>query len=184
VKTITRAVLTLAACAALLSAAEPLSLTAPDGKPVSVPLSGKTTAVIFVSVQCPVSNAYNGRMKELFGEYKAKGVDFVFVNANSTESAADVARHASTNGFPFAVYKDVNNAMADRLNAQVTPETYVFDKSGNLAYHGSIDDSQTVERITKRPLKAALDAVLAGKPAPAAESKAFGCGIKRANKQS
>jgi len=184
VNTLKKAVLALAACAALLPAAEPLKLTAPDGKTVTVPLTGKTTAVIFVSVQCPVSNAYNGRMKELYSEYKAKGVDLVFVNANATESQADVAKHAADNGFAFAVYKDVDNVMADRLNAQVTPETYVFDKSGNLAYHGSIDDSQAVERISKKPLKGALDAILAGSAPPAASSKAFGCSIKRAKKQS
>ncbi|MBA3974939.1 MAG: hypothetical protein C0504_12080 [Candidatus Solibacter sp.] len=183
-KSIRHAVLALAACAALVTAAEPLALTGTGGNPVSVKLEGKTTAVFFVATQCPVSNDYNGRMKELYGEYKPKGIDFVFVNSNSTESAADVVKHAQDNGFTFAVHKDVDNKVADRFNAQVTPEVLVFDKSGNIAYRGSIDDSRAAARITKRPLKDALDAMVAGKAVPAAESKAFGCTIKRAKKQS
>lgn len=183
-KSISQAVLALAACAALLPASEPLSLTSTDGKPVSISLEGKTTALVFVATQCPVSNDYNSRMKDLHGEYKAKGVNFVFVNSNSSESAADVVKHAQDNGFAFAVLKDHDNKLADRLSAQVTPEVFVFDKTGKIAYHGSIDDSRAIDRISKRPLKDALDAVLAGKAAPVAESKAFGCTIKRAKKQS
>lgn len=183
-KSLRQAVLALAACAALLPASEPLSLTGTDGKPVSISLEGKTTALIFVATQCPVSNDYNSRMKDLYSEYKAKGVDFVFVNSNSSEPAAEVVKHAKDNGFSFAVHKDNDNKLADRFSAQVTPEVFVFDKTGKVAYHGSIDDSRAVDRISKRPLKDALDAVLAGKAAPAAESKAFGCTIKRAKKQS
>lgn len=183
-KSIRHAVLALASCAAILPAAEPLVLTGTDGKPVTVKLEGKTTALVFVSVQCPVSNDYNGRMKELYSEYKPKGIDFVFVNANATESATDVVKHAQDNGFNFAVLKDVDNKVADRFSAQVTPEVLVFDKSGKAVYHGSIDDSRAEARITKRPLKNALDAVLAGKAVPVAESKAFGCTIKRVRKQS
>ncbi len=182
-KSIRHAVLALAACAAILPAAEPLKLTTLDGQPVSIGLEGKTTAVVFVSVQCPVSNAYNGRMKALYSEYKAKGIDFVFVNSNATESAEAAAKHAQTN-FNFAVHKDPDNKVADRLSAQVTPEVFLFDKAGKVIYHGSIDDSQAEARITKRPFKDALDAVIAGKAVPVAESKAFGCTIKRANKQS
>lgn len=183
-KSLRQAVLALAACAALLPAAEPLSLTGTDGKPVSISLEGKTTALVFVSTQCPVSNDYNGRMKALYNEYKAKGVNFVFANANSVESPTDVAKHSTDNGFTFAVHKDNDNKLADRFSAQVTPEVFVFDKTGKVAYHGSIDDSRAVDRISKRPLKDALDAVLAGKAAPVAQSKAFGCTIKRAKKQS
>jgi len=182
-KSIRQAVLVLAACAAILPAGEPLKLNSLDGQAVSIGLDGKTTAVVFVSVQCPVSNAYNGRMKALYSEYKAKGIDFVFVNANATESAGAAARHAQAN-FNFTVYKDPDNKVADRLSAQVTPEVFLFDKSGKVVYHGSIDDSQAEARISKRPFKDALDAVVAGKTVPAAESKAFGCSIKRASKQS
>ena len=87
--------------------------------------------------------------------------------------------------FAFPVYKDPNNSLADRFNAQVTPETFVIDRTGVLRYHGSIDDSPANEaRVTARPLRDALDSVLAGKDVARKEVKAMGCTIKRARRSS
>jgi peroxiredoxin len=145
-------------------------------------LRGAVTLVMFISVQCPVSNAYDDRMKALYEDYAPKGVKFVVINANRTEPPAAVQEHAQEHGFPFAVYKDQNNVVADRFGATVTPETYVVDSAGILRYHGSIDDSQTLARVTTQRLRLALDAVLAGKEPPQTETKAFGCSIKRVPK--
>jgi peroxiredoxin len=145
-------------------------------------LKGDLTVVMFIATQCPVSNAYNERMKALYTEYAPKGVKFVFINANRTESAADVARHAQEHGFPFQVYKDDDNVTADRFGASVTPEAFVLDRTGAIRYHGSVDDSQTIERVQSQRLRNALDAVLAGQPVGQPETKAFGCSIKRVKK--
>lgn len=142
-------------------------------------LRGPVTVVVFTSTTCPVSNAYNDRMNSVYREYSTKGVKFIFVNANQNESASDVALHAKSVGFVFPVYKDPDNALADRFDAQVTPETYVIDSTGTLVYHGQIDDSRNEKRVQQQGLRMALDAVLAGKPVPVAETKAFGCSIKR-----
>ncbi len=72
--------------------------------------------------------------------------------------------------------------VADRFGAEVTPESYVVDSSGIMRYHGQIDDSRNEPHIKKRTLSVALDAMLAGKPVPAQETKAFGCTIKRVRK--
>lgn len=145
-------------------------------------LRGNVTVITFISVQCPVSNAYNDRMNAIYKDYTAKGVKFVFVNANRTEPASAVSEHAKAVGFAFPVYKDSNNELADRFNAQVTPESYVIDSTGTMRYHGSIDDSQNPARIQKQPLRTALDAVLAGSAVTIPETKAFGCSIKRVHK--
>lgn len=142
-------------------------------------LKGNTTVVAFIATRCPVSNAYNERMENLYKEYSAKGVKFIFVNANRNEDAAEVKEHAKSSGFTFPVYKDQGSAAAERFGAQVTPETYVIDRSGIVRYHGSIDDSQNPARIHTQGLRAALDAVLAGREVKTAETKAFGCTIKR-----
>jgi len=145
-------------------------------------LKGDVTVVTFISVQCPVSNAYTGRMNAIYKDYSPKRVKFIFVNANRTEPAAAVEEHAKAVGFVFPVYKDVNNELADRFNAQVTPESYVIDSTGTIRYHGSIDDSQNVARVQKQGLRLALDAVLAGSAVSVPEAKAFGCSIKRIRK--
>lgn len=163
---------------------EALKVSDLNGSAVSLPLAGKTTAVIFVSTQCPVSNAYNERMKALYADYASKGVEFVGINSNSTEAPEVVAKHAADKGFQFRVYKDQDNVLADKLNAQVTPEVYLFNKEGTLVYHGPIDNSQNEANITQKTFREALDATLDGKAIATPESKAFGCGIKRVKKAS
>ena len=154
-----------------------------DNKPVTVGnwKDAKATVVLFMSARCPVSNAYNGRMKAIAANYAAKGVRVYGVNANSTETATEIAAHAKKQGFGFPVLQDAGNKIADRFTAGVTPEAYVIDAKGSLVYWGRVDDSQDAANVTKSDLKLALDAVLAGKPVPAATTRAFGCSIKRAN---
>ena len=147
-------------------------------------LKGDTTVVVFVSTACPISNGYNDRMKVVYNDYSAKGVHFVFINANSTEPASEVAAHAKAHAFQFRVYKDANGSAADLFGAQVTPETFVMDKEGVIRYRGYVDDSVTEARVHNRGLRLALDAVLAGKAVPVAETKAFGCTIKRRRRAS
>ena len=156
-----------------------------DGKAVAFSsLKGPITVVTFIATQCPVSNSYNRRMIDLYRDYTAKNVKFIFVNANRSEPADEVREHAKRVGFPFAVYKDPGNVVADRFDAQVTPESYVIDNTGVLRYHGAIDDNMNESQVHTRRLRAALDALLAGQPVPSAETKAFGCTIKRVHKAS
>ena len=148
------------------------------------PSAAKATAVVFVSTQCPVSNAYNERFNELYRDYQNRDVQFVFVNANANEALAEVNSHAKAHNFAFKVYKDPDNDLADKLNAQYTPEVFLFDRAGKLVYHGRIDDSRELGKVAKKDTRAALDAMLAGQPVPVAETKAFGCTIKRSKKAS
>jgi thiol-disulfide isomerase/thioredoxin len=186
-------VIALALSAAILSAQEfktgsqvtDFQVRDLDGKAVSFSaLKGPITVVTFIATQCPVSNSYNQRMIELYKDYAPKNVKFIFVNANRSEPASEVRQHAQRVGFAFPVYKDPDNVVADRFDAQVTPESYVIDSSGILRYHGSIDDDMNAARVHTQRLRLALDALLAGKPVPATETKAFGCTIKRVHKVS
>jgi len=153
-----------------------------DGKPVEIQTAGKITAVIFISTQCPISNDYNERMKALYNEFSPRGVQFVFLNANSTESSAEAAEHARKHGFPFRVLKDVNNVEADRFGAEFTPHVFVIGKNSEVIYRGAIDDSRPADKVARRYLQDVLNAALAGKPLPVTETKAFGCTIKRVKK--
>ena len=142
-------------------------------------LRGPVTVVLFIATRCPISNSYNQRMNAIFSDYRGKDVHFVFINSNANEAAAEVAQHAKSAAFLFPVYKDPGNRVADRFGAMATPESYVIDSKGMLRYHGYIDDSTNEARVKNRGLRNALDAVLAGKDIPAAETKAFGCTIKK-----
>ncbi len=153
-----------------------------DGKAVSLSAmlkQNKYAVIMFISTQCPVSNAYNGRMEKLFESYGKKGIAFAGINANKEELVADIAAHAKDKGFTFPVLKDEKNVIADAYGAQSTPEVYVVNQKGKLLYHGRIDDSKKEEKVQSSDLANALDALLAGKNVTVAQTKAIGCSIKR-----
>ena len=139
----------------------------------------KGTVVIFIATKCPVSNAYNDRMEKLAEDYKAKGINVIGINANSTEPAAEVKSHAAEKGLKFTILKDDGNKIADRLGATRTPEAYLLDTNFKLLYHGRIDNSQKIEGVTSNDVREALDEMLAGKAISKTGGAAFGCSIKR-----
>jgi peroxiredoxin len=143
-------------------------------------LAGKNgTVLLFIAVQCPVSNAYNERMEKLAQDYKAKGIAVVGINSNVAEDAAAVKAHAAEHSLSFPILKDPGNKVADKLGASVTPEAYFLDPSNKLLYHGRIDNSRNAAQIETSDLRNALDAALNGKPVEKTEARAFGCSIKR-----
>ncbi len=188
---IAAALLALAACGPAAGAGPAIGAPAPDftlpsaldGTAVALKdllAKNSAVAVIFVATKCPVSNAYNDRMAALGKEYAAKGVAFVGINSNKTEPAAEVAEHAKAHGFTFPVLKDPGNKVADAYAATRTPEVFLIESSGKLVYHGRIDENQDDPKAVRSPdLRNALDALLSGRPVPVAETKAFGCTIKR-----
>lgn len=144
-------------------------------------LKGKNGVVlIFIATNCPVSNAYNERMEKLAQDFKARGVNLVGINANATESAAEVKDHAAKNNLTFTILKDNGNKIADTLGAMRTPEAYFLDASNKLLYHGRIDNSRDVTQVNSSELRDAIEATLSGKPVPKTTANAFGCSIKRA----
>ena len=144
-------------------------------------LKGKNgTLLIFMSVKCPVSNAYNERMEKLYQDYKDKGIAVIGINSNVAEDAAAAKSHAAEKGLHFAILKDPGNKVADQLGASVTPEAYLLDGNNKLIYRGRIDNSQNSAAIESNDLRSAIDSHLAGKTIEKAEAKAFGCSIKRA----
>jgi len=144
-------------------------------------LAGKNgTVLIFIAVQCPVSNAYNERMEKLAQDYKARGINVVGINSNVAEDAAAVKAHAAAHNLTFTILKDPGNKIADKLGASVTPEAYFLDTNNKLLYHGRIDNARNPAQLETSDLRNALDAALAGKAVEKTEAKAFGCTIKRA----
>ncbi len=156
-----------------------------SGKPHALyELQGKkAVAVIFIATRCPYSNAFNGVMARLAREYADRDVAFVGINANKTEPVAEVAEHARSHGLGFLVLKDEGNVIANRLGASVTPEVFLLDSNWTLRYHGALGGSHhpTTDpaRAADTEIRPALDAALSGQPVAVAETKAFGCTIKR-----
>lgn len=143
----------------------------------------KAVVLIFVSTQCPVSNAYNERMAKLHEDFKERGVAFLGINANVAEDVSNIKKHAAENKLPFVILKDKDNLIADKLEASVTPEVYIVNAKHEVLYHGRIDDSRNAEKVTSQDTRKALEEILAGKEVSEARTKAFGCSIKRVAKE-
>jgi peroxiredoxin len=142
-------------------------------------LKGKNgTLIIFLSVQCPVVKAYDERINKIAEDYSAKGINVIGINSNYTETAEKIKKHTEDN-YKFTVLIDKGNVIADKFNASATPETFFFDKTGKLAYHGGIDNNKNSEEATNSYLRDALDETLAGKTITKAETRSFGCTIKK-----
>ncbi|MCX8010798.1 MAG: thioredoxin family protein, partial [Ignavibacteria bacterium] len=77
---------------------------------------------------------------------------------------------------------DINNIIADKYGAAVTPEIFVLNGNLELLYHGRIDDNRKASKVEVNDLRNALDEILSGKPVSVQSTKAFGCTIKRVNK--
>ncbi len=159
-------------------------LTGTDGASYDLKEALKTNqaaVVLFVATKCPYSNAYNERYNALAADLKKLGkkVAFFAINSNDTEPMDEVKKHAGEHKFSFPVLKDEKHAIADAYKAEKTPEAYLIGADGKIFYHGRIDDDTQGKKITRKDLWVALDEHLGGKKVAVAETKAFGCSIKR-----
>ena len=158
-----------------LAMAAAITLATLDGGSIRVePPESEATAIVFVSTVCPVSNDYVDRYIGLFEAYGHRGVRFLLVYSNKTESVADIRKHVSEGRFPFPVYRDPGNVVADLYAAAVTPTVVLVDRAGRERYRGKIDNAVHPARVTERYLEDAIQAVLAGKPVPRARTEAYG----------
>src|SRR5947209_13640969 len=160
---------------------ENFSLPDTDGKVQTLEgLKGKNGAVIiFLSAQCPVVKGYKDRINQIAAEAKSKGIGFIGINSNSTEDLNWVKSNIVEYGYKFPVLIDKGNVLADKLDAQATPEVYYVNAQNQLLYHGAIDNDQKGTNVTEKYLNTAFDASLSGKPIEKTRVRAFGCSIKR-----
>lgn len=147
-------------------------------------LRGKNgTVIVWLSAQCPVVKQYNARINEISEEFKAKGINFIGINSNATESLDWVKSNAAEVGYKFPVLVDKGNVLADKFNASVTPEIFYFDGTNKLLYHGAIDNDRSGNNVTVGYLRNAAESALAGKEIATTKANAFGCTIKRAERK-
>ena len=162
--------------------------------PAAKARGAKAVVFLFVAVDCPISNAYapeTNRICQAYGKADDRGkdgdkkdgaFDFYFVHADPDLAPADAKKHAADYGYGCPLLMDPKKELAGALGAKVTPEAFVVSAEGLVLYHGRIDDRYVAygkSRIepTVRDLRAALDAIEAGKPVATPETKAIGCPI-------
>jgi peroxiredoxin len=157
----------------------------------------KILVVIFTCNHCPTAQYYEERIKQLATDYQGKGVAVVAIMPNDPKSVwldeqgwSDLgdtfdemknrARDRQFN-FPY-LYDGDTESVAHAYGPAVTPHAFVFDAARKLHYVGAIDDSERIQHVTKHYMRDALDALLAGKEPPVAQTKAVGCSVKWSGK--
>ncbi|MCB2197790.1 thioredoxin family protein [bacterium] len=175
-----------------LGAAIPMAdkeMKATDGSMVSVEsVAGeKGTLVVFSCVHCPYVKAWDDRMAAIANDAKKAGFGVIFINSNSTKKSPgdgleQMAEQAKKQGYGFPYVHDANSEMAVAFGATRTPEAFLFDGTGKLAYHGTIDDNaQEPDAVEATYLKDAVMSLSEGNSIKMAETKAIGCSIKFAS---
>jgi len=140
--------------------------------------------VMFICNHCPYVQAVEDRIVALGREYGPRGVQLVGICANDPTDYPDdrperlLARwRDKAYGFPYLI--DETQDVARTFGAVCTPDLYVFDREHRLAYHGRLDDDwQRPEKVRRRDLAAALDALLEGRAPSAQQTHSIGCSIK------
>ena len=172
----------------------PLGTTAPDfqlpdtdGKIISLASFKDKAAllVIFMCNHCPYVIHIRGGLAQLAYDYAAKNVGIVGINSNDAknypaDSPAKMKDEVKTAGYTFPYLHDETQAVAKNYHAACTPDIFLFDRSRRLVYRGQFDASRPGNGIpvTGKDLRAAIDAVLAGKPTSELQVASIGCNIK------
>lgn len=141
--------------------------------------------VIFMCNHCPYVKHIRSGLAQLARDYQPSGVAVVGINSNdvanyTADSPAKMAEEARSAGYIFPYLYDATQEVAKAFRAACTPDIYLFDQSQRLVYRGQLDDSRPGNGlpVTGKDLRAAIDAVLAGKPASPNQKPSIGCNIK------
>lgn len=141
--------------------------------------------VAFICNHCPYVRHVRGGFVAFAREYQSKGLAIVAISANDAASYPDDApeamvREAKNAGFTFPYLYDETQAVARAYEAICTPDFFLFDRERKLVYRGRFDASRpgSNQPVTGGDLRAAADALLAGRPVPAEQQPSMGCSIK------
>ncbi len=142
----------------------------------------QAVVLIFVGVECPISNSYAPELNRICRDYAGKALDFFIVYSDPALSPAAAKRHSKDFGYTCPSLLDSRQVLMKRAGATVTPEAVVIDSRGIAIYRGRIDNwfedfGKQRFAATTHDLRDALDAVLAGKKVLVPVTKAVGCPI-------
>lgn len=172
----------------------PLGTTAPDfslpnvdGRTVSLADAAgpKGTVVMFICNHCPFVKHVADQLAALGRDVMPLGIGVVAISSNDVsthpaDSPEQMVHEAEDRGYPFPYLYDESQEVAKDYHAACTPDFFLFDAGRKLVYRGQLDASRPGNEIpvTGADLRAAIDAVLAGKPLATEQRPSLGCNIK------
>ena len=145
----------------------------------------KALLVMFICRHCPYVKHVQEELARLGRDYQNRGVGVVAISSNDAlefpeDAPASLKEMAAELGFTFPFCYDESQETAKAYSAACTPDFFVFDESRKLVYRGQLDDSRpgSGKPVTGSDLRAALDAVVSGRPVNPDQRPSLGCNIK------
>lgn len=145
---------------------------------------GKPVLVIFLCAHCPYVLHVAPELARIASDYAGKPLEIVAITSNDVvqypqDGPEPTARFAAQFGLGFPILFDESQAVAHAYSAACTPDCFLFDAEHRLFYRGQIDETRPGRGTAHgSELRGALDAVLAGAPAPENQRPSIGCNIK------
>jgi peroxiredoxin len=141
--------------------------------------------VMFICNHCPFVRHANQELVRIGRDYMQRGIGMVAINSNDyisypDDSPAKMNVTARELGYPFPYVVDETQQVAKAYKAACTPDFFLFDENLKLVYRGQLDDSRpgNDKAVDGKDLRAAMDAMLSGKPISENQTPSIGCNIK------
>jgi peroxiredoxin len=144
----------------------------------------KAGLVAFLCNHCPYVKGSEDMLISIVKRFQGEGLKTVVINSNDAvkypeDSFEKMQEKAVAHALPYPYLHDESQQVARSFDAACTPEFYLFDRDGKLAYHGTINDSpRDPSRVTKDHLSKAIEAVLEGSTPEPQFVHPLGCSIK------
>lgn len=158
-----------------------------SGKTISLDTFAEKKAllVMFICRHCPYVQHIKEELARLGRDYSSKSVGIVAISSNDANQYPEdrperLKAMAQELGFNFPFCYDETQEVAKAYRAACTPDFYLFDQDRKLVYRGQLDDSRPGNGIpvTGKDLRAAIEAVLEGRPVSPVQKPSIGCNIK------
>jgi peroxiredoxin len=145
----------------------------------------KALLVMFLCPHCPYVKHIQKPLAAMLQEYSGAGLGVVAISSNDAQQypeddPAGLRRQAEECGFDFPYCYDESQEVARAYEAACTADFFLFDAARRLVYRGQFDGARPKNDIpvTGADLRAAIDAVLAGRRLSGEQRPSIGCNIK------
>jgi len=145
----------------------------------------KALLVMFICRHCPYVKHVEQELARIGRDYADKPVGIIAISSNDAANYPDdvpesLREQALQLGFNFPYCYDESQDAARAFDAACTPDFFLYDEQRRLVYRGQLDDSRpgNGKPVTGRDLRAAIDAVLEGRPVSKDQRPSAGCNIK------
>lgn len=147
--------------------------------------ASRATVIVFSCNHCPYVKHVEDELGRIAREYAPNGVTFVAICPNDVENYPDddidgLRDQMERAAWSFDYLVDETQDVAKAYGAACTPDFFVYDGDGGLAYRGAMDESSPgkPDALDGSSLRGALDHILAGESVPLPHVPSMGCGIK------